>query len=80
MPDEQERNIINPTPIDTLKRIGSTQVITGVSTMGAIAAQHALSDVELYKQDARYMATMGEEPVDENGLGYVYTNTTVSET
>lgn len=80
MPDEQERRVHNATPTETLKRIGSTQVVTGVSTMGAIDAQHALSAVELYKQDARYMATMGEEPVDENGLGYVYTNTTVNET
>lgn len=79
MSDELERNLHYPTPVETLKRVGSTQVATGASVFGNVAIQSTASITDAYKREARYMATMGEQPVDVNGLGYKYNNTAVKQ-
>ena len=72
--DELERQVITPTTEDTLKRVGSMQVVTDASAFGCTPVQSTVSTVDAYKKESRLMATMGEEPEDVNGLGYTYNN------
>lgn len=77
--DELERTVTTPTAEDTLKRVGSMQVVTDASAFGCTPVQATVSTVDEYKKEARAMATMGEEPEDVNGLGYKYVNTSITE-
>ena len=68
----EDAEIVTLTVEQKLIQIGANQPIVNSSVFGNVDIQHTCSVTDAVIAEARHMATGGQTPVDENGLGYQF--------